>query len=267
MNGRKPSRELSVETVLSLAFNLYRSKFLQFFLPFLISGLITGIFSYVIGAAFPVPEPPDIPTNPDTTFISDVLVPYFFTFISAMVAVIVLSGIVALIMNTIVYGVATKNVSDHIEKGSSDLGVSINYTTSKLPTLLAAQIIAGILIAVGFLLFIVPGIIVAIMFSLVIPTIVVEQRGILESLGRSKKLVSRRWGTTFLLILISGLILGIPVGMVNYLTSSFIIIHPIVNSLIPSIITAFLGPIIPIAITYYYYSMVARENPPQQPAF
>ncbi len=193
MNDRKPSHELSVESILSLAFNLYRSKFLQFFLPFLISGIITGIFSYVIGSAFSIPEPPDVPTNPDTTFVSDVIVPYFFEFISAMVAIIILSGLVAWIVNTTTYGIVTKNVSDHIEKGTSDLGVSFNYTISKLPTLLTAQLIAGILIAFGIILFIVPGIIVAIMFSLVIPTIVVEQRGILESLGRSKKLVNKRW--------------------------------------------------------------------------
>jgi hypothetical protein len=32
-------------------------------------------------------------------------------------------------------------------------------------------------------------------------------------------------------------------------------------------INAFLGPIFPIALTYLYYSMVARENPPPPPTF
>ena len=174
--------ELSIDTILSLTFNLYRSKFLQFFLPFLISGIITGIFSYAIGSAFPLPEPPDIPTTPDTTFIYEVLGPWFFSLISTMVVIIILSGLVSWIVSTTVFGIITKNASDHIEKGKSDLGVSFKYAISKLQSLLPAQFIAGILIVIGMLFFIVPGIIVAIMFSLVIPTIIVEQKGIFESL-------------------------------------------------------------------------------------
>ena len=265
MNGKKPSRELSIDTILSLTFNLYRSKFLQFFLPFLTSGIITGIFSYAIGSAFPLPEPPDIPTTPDTTFIYEVLGPWFFSLISTMVVIIILSGLVSWIVSTTVFGIITKNASDHIEKGKSDLGVSFKYAISKLQSLLPAQFIAGILIVIGMLFFIVPGIIVAIMFSLVIPTIIVEQKGIFESLGRSKKLVSKRWGTTFILMLISGIIYGIPIGIVNVLTTRLNTIHPIINPLITNTITAFLGPIIPIALIYLYYSMVARENPPPPP--
>lgn len=262
MGAEKPSRELSIESILSLTFNLYRSKFLQFFLPFLISGIITGIFTYVITSAFPIPEPPAIPASPTATFYYETLLPWFFALISAVIMIVVLSALVLWIVGTTVSGIEVKNASDQIEKGTSNLGASLNYTISKLPSLLAAQFIAGILIAIGLLFFIVPGIIVAIMFSLVIPTIIVEQRGILESLGRSKKLVSNRWGKTFLLILILGIIAGIVSGIANVLTLPLGTIHPIVNSLIANIIVAFVSPIYPIAITYLYYAMVAREKPP-----
>ena len=177
------------------------------------------------------------------------------------------SGLVFWIVGTTTTGVVTKNASDQIEKGTSNLGVSFNFAISKLPSLLTAQFVAGILIIIGMLLFIVPGIIIALMFSLVIPTIIIEQQGIFESLGRSKKLVSNRWLKTFLLLLVLGMITLIVNGGATVLAGPLSTIHPIVNPLITNIISAFVSPIYPIAITYFYYAMVARENPPPTSTF
>ncbi len=265
MNDKKPSRELSVSEILSLTFNLYRSKFLQFFLPFLILGIITGMFTYVITSAFPIPEPPLIPTAPITTVYYEELVPWLFSLISTMIMIIVLSGLVSWLVGTMITGVVIKNASDHIDKGTSNLGVSFNFVISKLPSLLIAQFVAGILIVIGMIFFIVPGIIIAIMFSLMLPAIIVEQKGAFESLGRSKKLVSKRWQKTFALLLILGVIVLIANGIATVLAGPFSTVHLIVNPLITSIIAAFASPIYPIAMTYLYYAMVARENPPPPP--
>jgi len=261
LNAEKPSRELSIGEILSLTFNLYRSKFLQFFLPFLISGIIIGIFTYAIISYFPIPEPPAIPTSPSTTFYYEELVPWVFSLISSVIVIGILSGLVLWPVGTTITGVVIKNASDQIEKGTSNLGVSFNFVISKLPSLLIAQFVAGILIVIGMIFFIVPGIIIAIMFSLVLPTIIIEQKGAFESLGRSKKLVSKRWLKAFLLMLIFGIIVFIVNNVASVLAGPFSTVHPIANSLITSIIAAFASPIYPIAITYLYYAMVARENP------
>jgi len=123
------------------------------------------------------------------------------------------------------------------------------------------------LIVIGMLLFVVPGIIIAIMFSLVLPTIIVEQNGIFESLGRSKKLVSNRWLKTFLLLLVLGMITLIVNGGATVLAGPLSTIHPIINPLITNIISAFVSPIYPIGMTYLYYAMVAREKPTPPPTF
>jgi hypothetical protein len=266
LNGEKPSHELSIGDIFSSTFSIYSSKFLQFFLPFLISGIIIGLCSYAVTSYFPIPEPPVMPANPDPTFVYDVLGPWFSSLISTVIVLVVLSGFVSWILNSVVYGIATKNVSDHLETGTSNLGTSFSYTLSKLPSLLPAQLVAGILISAGLLLFIVPGIIIAIMFALIIPAIIVEQKGIFESLGRSRQLVSHRWANTFIVILIASIIVGVPLGIVSTIISYFAV-PTIVNSLVIYTVTAFLAPILPIALTYLYYSMRARENPPPQPPF
>jgi hypothetical protein len=177
----------------------------------------------------------------------------------------VLSGLVSWIVGTTTSGIVIKYASDQIEKGASDFGVSFNFAVSKLPSLLVAQFVAGVLIVIGLLLFIVPGIIIAIMFSLVIPVIIVEQKGAFESLGRSRRLVSNRWLKTFVLLLILGIIVLLVSSVTSVLATPFSFIHPIINPLITNIVSAFVSPIYPIAITYLYYAMVAREIPPPPP--
>jgi len=115
------------------------------------------------------------------------------------------------------------------------------------------------------LLFFIPGIIITIMFSLIMPTIIVEQKGTFESLGRSRKLVSNRWLKTFALLLIVYIILGMVTGIVNLIATPLNVTYPNINLIITSIISSFVAPIFPIAITYLYYAMVAREIPPPPP--
>ena len=259
MNVEKPSHELSIGEILSQVVNLYLSQFLQFFLPFLIAGIILGLSTYAITSSFPIPTPPSAMPSYEE------LIAWFFAFLSAVIMIGILSALVSWIVGTTTTGVVIKYASDQIEKGTSSFGVSFNFAVSKLPSLLVAQFVAGILIVIGLLLFVVPGIIIAIMFSLVIPAIIVEQKGAFESLGRSRRLVSNRWLKTFALLLILGIIVLIVNGVASVLTIPFSFIHPMINPLITNIISAFVAPIYPIAITYLYYAMVAREIPPPPP--
>jgi len=252
----KPSHELSVGEILSLTVNLYLSKFLEFFLPFLVAGIIIGLSTYAITSSFPIPTPPSATPSYEE------LITWLFAVLSAIIVIGILSALVSWIVGTTTTGVVIKFASDQIEEGTSNFNISFNFAVSKLPSLLVAQFVASILIAIGLLLFVVPGIIIAIMFSLVIPAIIVEQQGAFESLGRSRRLVSNRWLKTFALLLVLSIIVLVVNGVVSVLAIPFNFIHPIINPLVTNIISAFVAPIYPIAITYLYYAMVAREIPP-----
>jgi uncharacterized protein YybS (DUF2232 family) len=150
---------------------------------------------------------------------------------------------------------AIKCTSDILEKGSSTIQEGFSFAVSKLVSLVGVSIISGILIIVGLFLFYVPGIIFMIMFSLAVPVVVIERKGVFESLGRSRKLVSHRWGKTFVLLLIIGMVL-VAVSWI-----STVVTNPFGNArwIVGSVITAFVTPIFPIATTFLYYSMIARE--------
>jgi hypothetical protein len=169
-----------------------------------------------------------------------------------------LSGIVSWIASSIATGITIKYTSDLLERGQANLQTSFNFTLTKVLFLLVASIIIGILVVLGLIALVIPGIILAIMFSLVYPVIMLEGTGISESLSRSRVLVSNRWLKTFGLLLVIGIILGIINGVIGLITAPLGVVSPIISD----ILTAFITPILAIAITLYYYSMKARIAPP-----
>ncbi len=192
---------------------------------------------------------------------ADVLLAYFVSLLGFLIVTLALTLLVSWIITTIVGGMTVKAASDVLERRSVDLPETLNFAVGRLPSLLGAGVVSGILIVVGLICLIVPGIILAIMFSLVVPAIVVERAGALESLSRSRRLVGGRWLKTFgllLIILIINLVAGFVFGVISGVFGP-------ADWVVSSILGAFVSPILPIAATLYYYSMIAREQPLSPP--
>jgi hypothetical protein len=174
----------------------------------------------------------------------------------------------AWIISTITYGICVKYASNLIEKGNASINTAFGFTMNQIITLLASALVVGILVAIGLIALIVPGIILVIMFSLISPAILIENVGALDSLSRSRKLVSNRWLKTFAFLLI----VGIVVGVVSYIGTLIAIPFGDLSWVVSGVISAFAAPIAPISTTVYYYSMVGREEqqkipPPPPPPF
>ncbi|MCJ7763095.1 hypothetical protein MUP38_06560 [Candidatus Bathyarchaeota archaeon] len=255
MESKKPSRELEIGEIITKTFALYRQNFTKYLIPFLVAGAITGLLTTGISLAIVIPA---LPTNPRPTV--EQVVNWLPGFLVAVISFAVLTGIVTWVIGTIAQGISVKYTSDLLEKGQANLQAGFNFALSKILSLLAVSIVTGVLIALGLIALVIPGIILAVMFALVVPAIIVEDTGALESLSRSRKLVSNRWLKTFGLMLL----LGVVIGIVSIIVSSISAPFGLARTLVSSILTAFIQPIFPIGMTLYYYSMVARSAPQQQ---
>jgi hypothetical protein len=158
-------------------------------------------------------------------------------------------------------GIAIKFTSDILERGQANLQASFNFTMTKILYLLAASFITTILIAVGAVALVIPGIILAIIFFLVSPAIMLEGTSFWGSFSASSSLVSRRWLNTFAFMLVIGIILAVASFIVLLVSAPFGIFGPVVSG----ILLAFIMPISAIGTTLYYYSMKARKMPPPPP--
>jgi hypothetical protein len=94
-----------------------------------------------------------------------------------------------------------------------DVESSYRWGFRHLGSVILIALLAGLVIFVGFLLLIIPGIIAAVALSVVIPVFVFEGKRGTEALGRSWNLVKGQFwhvlGTILLAAIIAGLVTGI----------------------------------------------------------
>jgi hypothetical protein len=156
-------------------------------------------------------------------------------------------------------GALIQAVSD-VRDGRADLSVSETFSQvyPKLGTIIVVGILLGIAIAIGLFLLIVPGLYLMTIWIAVIPAIVLENRGIGESFGRSRELVRGYGWSVFGVIVLTILILigvGIVVGLV---------LSPLADwlaSLIQQVVAnTIVTPFIVAVWTLVYYRLKGREE-------
>lgn len=149
-----------------------------------------------------------------------------------------------------------------VRDGRADLSVSetLNRVFPVLNRIVVAGILLGIAIGVGLVLLIVPGLVILTLWIFVIPAIVIENRGIGESFGRSRELVrGNGWNVFGVIVLTFILLLGVSIAI-------GLILSPLddwLASLIQQIVgNTLVAPFAIIVWTLAYYRLRALEEQP-----
>jgi hypothetical protein len=156
-------------------------------------------------------------------------------------------------------GALIQAVSD-VRDGRADLSVSETFSQvyPKLGTIIVVGILLGIAIAIGLFLLIVPGLYLMTIWIAVIPAVVLENRGIGESFGRSRELVRGYGWNVFGVIVLTILILigvGIVVGLILSPLADWL------GSLIQQIVAnTIVTPFVVAVWTLVYYRLKGREE-------
>ena len=126
---------------------------------------------------------------------------------SASSGLVVLGTVLGLVAQFLYTGYVVELVQD-IRDGRRDQSVGELFRAAApfLGTLILNGVLAGIGIAIGFVLLVVPGLILLTIWAVVSPSIVVENRGVIEAFGRSRELVKGEGWSVFAVIVIAFLI-------------------------------------------------------------
>jgi hypothetical protein len=170
-----------------------------------------------------------------------------------------LAGVIGLFAAFLLQAALVKAVQD-VRDGRVDLNVA-ETVSAALPCIVpvaVASILASIGIAIGFVLVIVPGLILLTFWSLIIPFIVIGGAGVFDSFARSWRTVrGYAWpvfGTyvlVFLILIVVNIVLGLILAALPSLARNFI------SSIVSGTLIA---PFLALVVTLLYYRLTAAHG-------
>jgi len=172
-----------------------------------------------------------------------------------------LAIVVTMIATTLYQGVVVSLVRD-VQDGRRDtsMGGLVSQAMPFLWPLIGAGILSGIGIGIGFILLIVPGLILLTIWAVIAPAIVVENRGVFAAFGRSRELVRGNGWPVFGAIVVAFLIVFVAALIFTAIAVAIAdgILLLIVFSALASTLTA---PVMALVAAVLYYRLVAIEGP------
>jgi hypothetical protein len=234
---------VTVGGILGESWRLYTKFFTRFFVVALIVFLIVNLFNALLGWV--------IGTGSGVA-----------TLVALITTVVSLVGTFWL-QGALVY--AVEDVRDG--RIDSSIGELFERVQPYLWTLIGAGLLAGLGIAIGFILLIVPGLILLTWWCLITPVIVLEGKRVGESFSRSRELVRGHGWTVFGIVIISVLAVAIASGVIQ---SIFYFLGPFLRYWIGgAIASAIVDPFLAVALTLTYFEVrggPVAENTAPAPA-
>ena len=146
---------------------------------------------------------------------------------------------------------------EDIRDGRADLsiGETLSRVRPRLNTLSVAGILAALAILAGLVVCVVPGLVLATWWMLIVPVIMLEHTGVVRAFGRSRELVrGDAWAAfrvvalTFLVVLLVGVVVGVALSPLSNEIESY------VRDVVRNTLTA---PFVALAFTLAYYRLHA----------
>jgi hypothetical protein len=196
--------------ILSAAFNIYKANASQLILIVAVVvvplSLISAVFSGVVFA-------------PDKVRVTNTGGQVVFDYTGRGLGVALLAGAIAALIAVLISAVlqaailraaAQATIGDPV-----DVEASYRYGLKRLWSVILVSILVGLVVAVGFILLVIPGIIFLVFLSVSIPVLIVEGRRGTEAMGRSWNLVKGNFWHAFGVIVVAALIVGIISGIIG----------------------------------------------------
>lgn len=170
----------------------------------------------------------------------------------------ILAAVLSLVGVFWLQGALVRAVED-VRDGRVDLsmGETVSGVQPFIGRITGASILAGLVIFIGFVLLIVPGLFLLTIWSVLVPVIVLENRSMMGAFGRSRELVrSQGWNVfglivlTYLILLVVGFVVGLLTSPFGETTGSFL------ANLVSGTVT---GPFVAATWTLLYYRLRGLE--------
>lgn len=197
-------RPMGIGDILDAIFRLYKTYFVPFVIIALVAYVPFALYTLVIGLMTGTPSPVVTPAyGPEGTV---AVAPaatgtLIASFIGLLLFVII---VLPLAQAALIYAISRGLLGEEVSAVAA-----FSQAKSRLLPLLGTQFLVGIIVMVGILLLIVPGIIFSLWFMIVAPVVVLERVGGTQALGRSRELMRDNLGKGFALLFVVNILVAV----------------------------------------------------------
>jgi hypothetical protein len=186
------------------------------------------------------------------------------------------SGTVALLLVALLglfgqllsHGASFKLLLDAYLGRSTDVSESFAFAAHRLMSLLWLAVIATVLVVIGFILIILPGIWVLVSLSVAVPALLLEGLGGWAAVRRSFGLVRGRWWATFgrlfsvlLMYIVALIVIGVIAGVIERAFNiTNVTLFVTVSAIFQALIVILVTPFVAAAITVVYIDLRVRKE-------
>jgi hypothetical protein len=204
-------------------------------------------------------------TNQFPVLFGTALVIYALQFVIYLLApaLAIVLAILFWILGVLYEGMVVELVQD-VEAGRRDhsVGGLLRSVEPVLAPLLGVSVLFGIGVAIGFVLLIIPGLILIVIWSVVAPVTVLERPGVFAAFGRSRELVRGNGWRVFAVIVVVFLAVAVISIIVGAATAS---LGSVGRSLVQWVVNAGLAPITALSASVLYFALRGQYPAPATP--
>ncbi len=223
------------------------------FIPMLATSVLSALLSLIfIGSAMPMAgkfSAEQFSANPEKALAGAGIAA------GGMFLVGMLSGFIGLLTHSM-----TVVMADTALKGEqTSLKLGWTRTISRIVPVIIASILIGIIVTVGMIMLVLPGIVLAFFLMFTLVAIMIDNLGAFKAIGHSFKTVSRNFGATFITFLV---LIGL--AILTMIISAILALIPILGAILSLFVSALFTGFITIFIVRVYRELeVKPEIPPE----
>jgi hypothetical protein len=216
------------------SWNIFAAGWIKYLLFFLLMiGLLLGVVALIAIAIV-------------LAFLVKNIIVITTSIILAVILFMIVATTLALAMNKLVYDVG--------EQSSDGIKEAVRYGFHHFPAYFLVSLVSGLLIIIGLILLIIPGVVIGTMLSLVAPVFILEARHGISALKRSRELVKGYFWPVFGRLILLTLV-SMALSSVQYIVPNIIFLSLVTNTtlMVINFILTYYG----VAYSYLIYKDLA----------
>lgn len=163
----------------------------------------------------------------------------------------------------VLYQGTVVNLVRGVKEGNGEFSMRglVDQALPYLPRLIAAGVLSGVAMTIGFALLLVPGLYLMTIWAVLAPAIVIEDSGVFEAFGRSRRLVRGSGWPVFGALVVALLITAVG-GIALGALAQAIADGPLLEIVFGAIAATVTAPIGALVAGVIYYRLLAIQPPP-----